>query len=98
MAVVRVTLFRAHPGQEDALASQLTENVREVRASIREVIDIWTGAKTGGNAAYHCAIVARYPDQAALDAYDAHPVHLATRARMNDFVAERLTFVYEVAD
>jgi hypothetical protein len=31
MAVVRVTLFRAHPGQEEALARQLAEQGREAR-------------------------------------------------------------------
>ncbi|GIW05474.1 MAG: hypothetical protein KatS3mg060_0279 [Dehalococcoidia bacterium] len=98
VAVVRVTLFRAHPGQADALARQLAENVREVREGIPNVLDITTGAKLAGSAAYHCAIVARYPDLAALAAYDEHPVHLATRAKMNDYVAERLTFVYAVAD
>ncbi len=98
MAVVRVTLFRAKEGQEATLARQLAINVREVRDAIPNVLDISTGAKSGGNADYDVAIVARYPDQAALDAYDVHPAHLETRSRMEAFVAERQTFVYQTAD
>lgn len=98
MAVVRVTLFKAFPGQEEALAKQLAINVVEVREAIENMIDIKTGPKTGGNSDYDVAIVATYPDQQALDDYDVHPAHLSTRDRMNGFVAERLMYVFETSD
>ena len=88
MATVRVTLFRAVPGQAERLAAQLAITVREVRAAIVDMISITTGPKTGGNAEYDCAIVAVYPNQAALYAYDVHPAHLDTKSRMDGFVAE----------
>jgi hypothetical protein len=98
MATVRVTLFRAVPGQAERLAAQLAINVREVRAAIPDLTSIVTGPKSGGNAEYDCAIVATYPNQAALAAYDVHPAHLETKGRMDGFVAERLTYVFETAD
>jgi hypothetical protein len=104
--LTHVVLFRPKPGLTDAQAAQLVSAIEAAARDIPAVRRFEVGRQTPSPPAYVTAPPPDLPyvamvwvdDRAALDAYLAHPAHLALGAAFQAALGAAVIFDFDTAD
>jgi hypothetical protein len=76
--VEHVVLFRWKAGAAPEAIAHVIEGLRGLRNEIPGIVDLSCGENFSERSeGFHCGLVVRFADRAALDAYGPHPAHQA---------------------
>ena len=97
--IEHIVLFRWKPEATDDQVAGIMEGLRGLKDRIPGIVTLACGADFSGRAqGYTHALVARFSDRAALDAYGPHPAHRAViETQIAPILGGVLGFDFEVA-
>ncbi len=97
--IEHIILFRRKPEITDAQIAAVMESLRGLKDQIPGIVTLACGADFSGRAqGYTHALVVRFSDRAALDAYGSHPAHQAVvETQIKPSFEGILGFDFEVA-
>lgn len=97
--VKHIVMFRleADDAKRAELAAAFKAGIEALPAKVDGLDSVEVGINDGPAAGnWHIVLTALCPDYAALDAYSAHPEHLACVAIIKPFIGQRACVDYEV--
>ena len=76
--VEHIVLFRWKEDAAPEAVARAIEGLRSLKGKIPEIIDLSCGENFSDRGqGFHCGLVVRFADRAALDTYGPHPAHQA---------------------
>ncbi len=98
MMIEHLVLFRWTPGASGEEIAQVMDGLRALRSQIPGIRDLTCGENFNPRSqGFSHALVVRFEDRAALDAYGPHPAHQrVVQESINPIRADVLALDYEV--
>jgi len=73
---IHMFAFRMKDGVEEAQKDRMVGEIRDLQKEIPAILEAWVGRNLSPRGqGYEIGGVMKFPDQAAFEAYAAHPVH-----------------------
>lgn len=96
--IVHIVLFRWNEDATPEAIAAAVEALRGLKDTVPNILDLSVGENFSDRAkGYHHALVVRFPDRAALEAYGPHPGHqYVVQNFTNPIRADVLAFDYEI--
>ncbi|GAA1637109.1 Dabb family protein [Microbacterium flavum] len=84
------------PAEKAAQAQKISADLTALKGVVPSISEIWVGPDVVGGTNWDVALVADFVDQAALDAYQTHPDHLAVVGYVRSVVSDRVAVDLEI--
>jgi hypothetical protein len=95
--IVAFRLTAPEPRQREVDLAGMRERLEPLAHSVPDVLDLRVHGDLGlVDSHWHAVLVSDHPHNAALDAYQAHPEHVAAVEWVNTVVADRAVVDFEI--
>ena len=79
-----VVLFKMKPENRNCIPELISE-LKALKGPVEGLLEMEAGVDiVGSSRSYDFALIATFPDRAALDAYQVHPLHVAVAQRIGE--------------